>query len=247
MKITIVGSGDAFTTGGRAHTCIRIDANGATILIDFGAASIAAFKKLGFSSDKIDAVIISHLHGDHFGGLPFLLLDCQFMAKRTRPLRLIGPTGFKAQLDAALEALFPGTPTLSWSFPWHVEETPARHPLRFSGLIIETFEVPHVSSGLSTGIRISDGKTIFAYSGDTEWSEVLFELSAGADIFVIECYSGEKPVAHHMDWPKLKAKLPGFTAKRIIVTHMNQSALARASEMEQAGLTIAYDGLSFDL
>ena len=85
MKLTVVGSGDAFGSGGRAHTCMRLDSEGSTIVVDFGASALTSWKRLGFSTDDVDAILITHLHGDHFGGLPFLLLECQFVARRRRP------------------------------------------------------------------------------------------------------------------------------------------------------------------
>lgn len=251
MKITIVGSGDAFATGGRAHTCFRIetetDAGAVAILVDFGAASIVSWKKLGLRFDAVESVVVSHLHGDHFGGLPFLLLDCQFVERRAKPLALIGPPGFGQSLDAALETLFPGAKELRWSFPWSVEEQLTGRVARVSGFAVETYEVLHAAGGLSTGVRISDGKSVFAYSGDTGWTNTLFDLSDKADLFVCECYSGADPTPHHMDWPTLRSNLPGFSAKRMVLTHLGESALARRAEMEQAGLTIAYDGQVFDL
>jgi ribonuclease BN (tRNA processing enzyme) len=246
MKITIVGSGDAFGTEGRSHTCIRIDAAGQTTLVDFGAASLVAWKKFGFLTDDIDAIVVSHLHGDHFGGVPFLLLECQFGARRTKPLTMIGPPGFKERLDIILEALFPGAPRIEWSFPWTVNEILARRATHICGLDLETFEVRHAAGGLATGVRLSDGKTTFAFSGDSAWTPSLIDLAAGADLFLVECFSGDVEVPNHMNWPVLKAQLPNLKAKQIVVTHMNQSALSRIPEMEATGLTIAYDGKTFE-
>ena len=93
MKVTIVGCGDAFGSGGRSHTCFRLDAAGRTLLVDFGAGAIIAWNEAGFATSDIDAVVVSHLHGDHFGGLPFLLLQCQFVERRCKPLVLLGPPG----------------------------------------------------------------------------------------------------------------------------------------------------------
>ncbi len=247
MKVTVVGSGDAFGTGGRAHTCFRIDSGGASALVDFGASSIASFKKLGLGFDTVDAVAISHLHGDHFGGLPFLLLDCQFLARRTRPLVFVGPPGLRDRLFGALDVFFPGTAKLAWSFPWRVEEFAPRGVAKVGDFQLESFDVIHSVGAAATGLRLTDGKAVFAYSGDTAWTDALLELSAGADLFICECSSGDAPLANHMDWPTLKANLPRFTAKRIVLTHMGPSAQARRGEMEQAGLTLAKDGLVFEL
>jgi len=247
MKVTIVGSGDAFASGGRAHTCIRIDTAQATTLVDFGATSMSGWKKLGFCLNDVDAVVITHLHGDHFGGLPFLLLDCQFVAHRTKPLKLVGPPGLKDRLHQAIEAFFPGATETPWTFAWDVEEIPPRRVTAAAGLTLESFEVLHPSGSLATGVRLSDGHHVFAYSGDTGWTDVLFDLADGADIFLVECYSGGPPIPHHMDWPTLAAKLPSFTAKRVVATHMSETALARRPDMEAAGLLVAYDGQSFDL
>jgi ribonuclease BN (tRNA processing enzyme) len=242
MKVTIVGSGDAFGTGGRAHTCFKVESGGSSVIVDFGAASIGSWKKLGLSFDSVDAVVISHLHGDHFGGLPFLLFDCQFIERRTKPLQIVGPPGLKERLDAALEMSFPGATGMPWRFRWTVEELLARRKKTLADFGLETFEVIHMSRALATGVRLADGAHVFAYSGDTAWTDALFELSADADIFIVECFSGSAPAPNHMNWPTLKAQLPKFSAKRIVVTHMNESAQRRSAEMEQAGLLIAHDG-----
>lgn len=246
MKITIVGSGDAFGTGGRAHTCFRIDAAGSSTIVDFGASSIASWKRLGFDFDAVDSIVISHLHGDHFGGLPLILLDCQFLERRSKPLSLFGPPGLKQRLEGALDVFFPGARNVRWGFPWRVEEILPRKKTAVGGLTLETFEVVHQSGGLSTGVRLCDGARVFAYSGDTAWTATLFDLAAEADLFVVECYSGVGPAPNHMDWPTLKANLSGFSAKRVVATHLGVTAMPYRGEMEQAGLTLAYDGQVFD-
>jgi ribonuclease BN (tRNA processing enzyme) len=247
MKITIVGSGDAFGTGGRSHTCVCVKSGATTAVVDFGAGSISSWKKLGLNLNDVDLIVISHLHGDHFGGLPFFLLDSQFVTHRTKPLLMIGPPGLKARLETLLEVFFPGAMKFKWNFAWEAEEILARRVSKAAGMTIETFEVLHPSGGLATGIRLSDGERTFAFSGDTSWTGSLIELSAAADLFLVECYSGGDPVPNHMDWPTLKSHIAEFTAKQTVLTHLSESALACVPEMEAAGLSIAFDGRVIDL
>lgn len=246
MKITIVGSGDAFGTCGRAHTCLRVDSAAATVVVDFGAGSIIAWNKLDFCSNDIDALVITHLHADHFGGLPTLLLQCQFVAFRTKPLAIYGPPGLKARLGAMQDIMFPGMATIAWTFAWHIHELVPGTKCEAAGLLLETFEVDHGSGGIATGVRLAGKDGIFAYSGDTAWTEALFDLGAEADLFVLECFAGEEGVPNHMNWPQLRRELPRFTAKRIVLTHLGATALPLTAEMEAAGVAVAHDGLSFE-
>ncbi|MGO9005472.1 MAG: MBL fold metallo-hydrolase [Beijerinckiaceae bacterium] len=247
MKITIVGSGDAFGTGGRAHTCIRVDCEPATVVVDFGAGSIIAWNKLDFCSNDIDALVITHLHGDHFGGLPTLLLQCQFVAFRTKPLAIYGPPGLKARLRAIQEIMFPGMATIVWTFAWQIHELPPGTKCEVAGLLLQTFEVEHASGGVATGVRLTGEDGVFAYSGDTAWTEALFDIGAEADLFIVECFAGKEAVPSHMNWPQLRNELPRFTAKRIVLTHLGATALPLIAEMEAAGVAVAHDGLCFEL
>src|ERR1700724_3672604 len=86
MRIQFLGSGDAFGSGGRFNTCFLVENKAGAFLIDCGASSLIAMRKYGIDPNCIDTVFISHLHGDHFGGLPFLILDAQFYSRRTTPL-----------------------------------------------------------------------------------------------------------------------------------------------------------------
>jgi ribonuclease BN (tRNA processing enzyme) len=222
MKVTIVGCGDAFGSGGRSHTCFRLDAAGRTLLVDFGAGANIAWNKAAFATSDIDAVVVSHLHGDHFGGLPFLLLQCQFVERRRKPITLLGPPGLKARLDMALEVFFPGTGAMHWTFDWPVVEIVPGHPTEIAGFSLLTLEVDHPSGAPSTGIRVGAGGRLFAYSGDTAWTETLIDIADGADLFIIECYSAARPIPGHIDWPTLDANRARLATRRLMLTHMGE-------------------------
>src|SRR5262245_664411 len=105
MRLQFVGCGDAFGSGGRQNTCSHVTGATVNFLIDCGATSLPALKRIDIAREAIDLILITHFHGDHFAGLPFLLLDAQF-TRRTRPLVVAGPEGIETRLAQAMEALF---------------------------------------------------------------------------------------------------------------------------------------------
>src|SRR6266571_4630932 len=121
MRVRFAGSGDAFGSGGRWQTCIHLSHPDQVMLADCGATSLAALKAQGLDPGAISAVAITHLHGDHFGGLPFLILDGQF-SRRTAPLLIAGPPGTAARLTQAMETLFPGSSRARRRFTVQVTE-----------------------------------------------------------------------------------------------------------------------------
>ncbi len=246
MRLTIVGCGDAFGSGGRTNTCFWLETAKGTLVVDFGASALPALKARQLDPNAIDAIVLSHLHGDHFGGLPFLLLDYQFLARRERPLTIAGPPGTRARLDAALEVFFPKAGGTKWRFPWAVQEIAVGVESDVLGHSLQTAEVIHQSGAPSTALRLSDGEKTFAYSGDTEWTEALLPIAAQADLFICECYAYAGKMTGHLSWEILKPRLADLNAKRTTLTHMNPSVLDRLDEIKAAGVLIAADGLVFD-
>jgi ribonuclease BN (tRNA processing enzyme) len=246
MQMTVAGSGDAFGSGGRLNTCFFLETAKAALLVDCGASAMPALKARGIDPNRVDAIILSHLHGDHFGGLPFFLLDAQFLSRREKPLLIAGPPGTRARVDAALEVFFPKSTGSKWRFAWKVEEIAPGVAADVLGHSLLTTEVIHQSGAPSTALRLSDGQAVFAYSGDTEWTEALLAVAAQADLFVCECYAYAGRLTGHMSWEILQAKIPDLRAKRLMLTHMNSSMLARLDEIKAAGVLIAADGLVLD-
>jgi ribonuclease BN (tRNA processing enzyme) len=247
MKLTIVGCGDAFGSGGRANTCFWLETAKATLVVDFGASALPALKALKLDPNCIDAVVLSHLHGDHFGGLPFLLLDAQFLSRRDKPLLIAGPPGTRARLDALMEVFFPKSTASKWKFAWSVAEITPGIPDEVLGHAIVTAEVVHQSGAPSTALRLSDGAKTFAYSGDTEWTEALLPIAKGADLFICECYAYEgTKISGHISWEILKGRLGDLGARRVMATHMNPTVLAKLDEIKAAGVLVAADGLVLD-
>jgi ribonuclease BN (tRNA processing enzyme) len=246
MRLTIAGCGDAFGSGGRFNTCFYLETVKGVLLIDCGASALVAMKAIGLDPNRIDGIILSHLHGDHFGALPFLLLDAQFLAARERPLLIAGPPGTRKRIEEAQEMFFPRSSRNKWHFAWHVQEIELQRPTDILGHSVITTEVVHYSGAPSTAVRVSDGNTIFAYSGDTQWTDALVPIADGADLFIVECYaySGEPP--GHLTWSILRPRLKELRAKRIMLTHMNPTMLERLEEVRAAGVLVAQDGTSFE-
>jgi ribonuclease BN (tRNA processing enzyme) len=246
MRLTIVGCGDAFGSGGRSNTCFVLETAKATLAVDFGASALPALKKQGIDPNRIDGIVLSHLHGDHFGGLPFLLVDGQFLARRTKPLLIAGPPGTKARLDSLLEVFFPKSTGSKWKFPWRVQEIAVGAPDNVLEHSIVTAEVIHQSGAPSTALRLSDGTKTFAYSGDTEWTDALLPIAKDADLFICECYAYAGTITGHLTWEMLKPRLADLRARRVMLTHMNPTMLAKIDDVRQSGVRIAEDGIVLD-
>ena len=247
MRLTIVGCGDAFGSGGRFNTCFFLETRKGTLLVDFGASSLVALKARGLDSDRIDGIVLSHLHGDHFGALPFLLLDAQFLARRRRPLLIAGPPGTRARLDQLLEVFFPKSTANKWRFSWEVMEIEVGRPTDVLGHSVTTTEVLHYSGAPSTAIVLSDGDKRFAYSGDTEWVEALVSVAKDADFFIVECFAYSGELLGHLSWDLLKKRLPDLRARRIMLTHMNPEMLSHLDEVRAAGVLVAEDGAVIEI
>src|ERR1043165_504706 len=230
MRLTVVGCGDAFGSGGRFNTCFHLETAGKTFLIDCGASTQVALNAHRIEPNTIDAVILSHLHGDHFGGIPFLLLYGQFLSPRDRPLLIAGPPGSTERINALVEACFPRATKNKWRFPWSVTEIPVATPTDVLGLHVVSAEVIHFSGAPSTALRISDGAKTISYSGDTQWTDALLALARGDALCVVEGYDYDRALPGHMNWTTIRERLADFNARRVILTHMNPTMLAKVEE-----------------
>jgi ribonuclease BN (tRNA processing enzyme) len=213
------------------------------MLLDCGASSLVAMKRAGVEPAEIEAVALTHLHGDHFGGLPFLILDGQFR-RRERPLLVAGPPGTEERLRAAMEVLFPGSSRAERSFEVSVVELEPSAPLEVGPATVTAFPVDHASGAPAYALRLALGGREIAYSGDTQWTQTLRDAALGVDLFVCEAYFFEKQVRYHLDYRTLEEHLHELDCKRIVLTHRSEDMLGRAGEVD---LECAEDGLTLEL
>ena len=240
MRLTVVGSGDAFGSGARFQTCIALTTDPIgppRVLVDCGATSLTALRQQQLNPNDIDTVLVSHLHGDHFGGLPFLVLDGQFR-RRTEDLTIVGPAGTRARLEQAMEALYPGSTAVRRRFDVHVLEHVDRRPLQHGPLRITPFEVRHASGAPAYALRVESPTGSMAYSGDTEWTDTLLDAAANVEVFLCEGYS-PTPVRWHLDLDTLARYRDQFSCRELVLTHLSPTALAS----DLTSWRVAHDGL----
>lgn len=242
MTVTVhfVGSGDAFGSGGRLQTCILVEGPDARVAIDFGTTSLVGLRRMGIHHNDIDAILLTHLHGDHCGGVPFLLMDAMLGAKRTSALTVAGPTGTQSHLPMLQEALFPGSHVMEPRFPFEVVELPQKGVETVGGIRVATVPARHTRETNPLAIRIEIGGKKVVYTGDGEYTPELGQLAEGADLVVAECYFYDKPVKWHLNYPDI----PKLKAKRVVLTHMSENMLRHADTVSEP---CAHDGLVIEL
>jgi len=237
--VQFLGSGDAFGSGGRLQTCIHVDSGTVRFLLDCGASSLSAMKRGGINPITIDAILLTHLHGDHFGGLPFFILDAQLVSKRILPLIIAGPPGTEARVREAQEVLFPGSSHVHQRFPITYIEWAEGKPMQVADLVITPFQVVHASGAPPYALRVECQGKVIAYSGDTEWTDTLIAVAQGANLFICEAYYYDKKMKYHLDYYTLMAHRDALGCKRLIMTHMNDDLL---SQLENVDAEYAEDG-----
>lgn len=246
MKSTIrfIGSGDSFGSGGRFQTCIMGDIAGKRFLLDCGASSLIAMRAQGIDPNSIDVILLTHMHGDHCAGVPFILVDAMLGSKRSAPLVVAGPAGTAQRMEVLREALFPGSHVMKPKFPYeYVQLDPVRRN-EVGGISVTSFPARHTPETSPTILRVEWGGKVITYTGDTDWTDDLIPAARGADVLISECYFFDKPIKMHMNYVTLKANLPRLAAKRVVLTHMSEEMLRHVGEIPEVCAT---DGMVLDL
>lgn len=240
LKMKVLGCGDAFCSGGRFNSAFYFTSSRINFLVDCGATTLLALKQHQIKSDDIDAVIISHFHGDHFGGLIFLLLE-EKKNKRVKPLYIISPIGMDEKLKTAVSLFYHGSDML--------EELDIKYifygshqKIEVENLMIETFPVAHAEDSLPHGIRIEVDGVVIAYSGDTEWTDELITLCDGADLFICECNFYDNSVPGHLSYKELISH--SLKYKKILLTHLGDEMLKNINNLE---LELAEEGKEYTI
>jgi ribonuclease BN (tRNA processing enzyme) len=238
--VRFVGSGDSFGSGGRFQTCILVDGPQSRFAIDFGTSSLIALAQQGLEHNSIDAILLTHLHGDHCGGVPFLLVDAMLGAKRNRPLTIAGPRDLQRRMAEIQQALFPGSQVMTPKFPLEWIELEPGRPHNILDLTVTAQRARHTVETNPIALRVEVGGRVVAYTGDTEWTDDVARVAHAADLFIAECYFYEKPIKWHLNYPAIAAHRSEFGARRVILTHMSKEMLAHVGQVPEE---CARDGL----
>jgi ribonuclease BN (tRNA processing enzyme) len=232
VELRFLGTGDAFGSGGRLHTSSPIRTNEGSLLVDCGPSTLAALRRQAIEPGDVDAIAVTHLHGDHFGGIPFLLMDAHYATRRTRPLVIAGPVGVEERIGRVMDVLFPGAGALRVRFPLSYLEWSEREPVRVGPAELTPYLVMHSMAMPCYGLRVALPEPVLAFSGDTEWTDALVPLSADADVFVCECFGDDSAPPFHLDYRSLQNHRHALTCRRLILTHMGESMLRRVKTLD---------------
>jgi len=239
VEVQFLGTGDAFGSGGRLQACIRVQTGNFHFLLDCGASALVSMKRFGVDPSGIPLILLSHLHGDHFAGIPFLILDGQF-SRRTQPLLIAGPPGVEGRVREAMEVFFPGSLRVQRKFPVEFSEMKEKTESVFGNIRVTPFAMVHPSGSASYALRVRCGGKEIGYSGDTEWNENLIAAAKGTDLFISECYFFDKKINYHMNYQTLQAQKENLGSRRLVLTHMGDEVLNRLQSVTDVEL--AEDG-----
>jgi ribonuclease BN (tRNA processing enzyme) len=240
VHLQVLGCGDAFNSGARLHACFWIETPNTKLLLDCGPSVLAGMKARELSPDSLDAVVVSHLHGDHFAGIPFLLLELDMVRRRSRELVIAGPVGIRECVEEAMKLLFPGTPLKQ--LPVRFVELEPRVNAGIGDAVVTGFPAIHVPETNPLALRLEASGRVLAYSGDTEWTDELLEVADGADVFLCECSTLDREVPGHLNAIKLATKRDQLRCARVFLIHMGEDVLSAPPperfELAQDGMRV---------
>lgn len=136
LECCTLGTGGALPLPERALSSLYVRTGGRALLIDCGEGTQVGIRRLKWGFRCIDALLITHYHGDHCGGLPGLLLSLD-KAGRNEPFHIYGPAG----LRRIVEGLRVIAPALS--YPLVLHELPPGESFSLIGMEITCFPLDH--------------------------------------------------------------------------------------------------------
>lgn len=243
MELTVLGCGDAFGNGGRFNTSFLLSNGEEGVLMDCGASTLIRLKEFAIDLESISTIVLSHFHGDHFGGVPFFLISSLFERPRKKPLTIIGPEGVQQRVIELLDAMYPATSEKLSQLDLNFREFVVGGSLKHGELTIEAFAAEHSPPSSPHCYRIAwEGKQI-AFSGDTSWTDNLIKVADGTDLFICECNFLEGVSFGHLSVEELNEQAASFNTKQLWLTHMADEVF----DNEQIRFNKLKDGLKLTI
>lgn len=237
--LQVLGCGDAFSSEGNFHTCFMLKGHLTSALIDCGATSLTAMKRFKIPTNSIDYIFISHFHGDHFGGIPFFLLEASLISKRTKPLTIVGPSGIESKICHLREVLYPNSSSMEIGFSLEFIEMEVDVAKDIGPFRVIMDKAIHSPESSPHSIKIEIDNKCLAYTGDTEWHEGIIDLANGADLLIAESYAFDQNVRHHTTYQELLKNIDRLHCKKVILTHLGPEVYKSLHLLE---LTYAREG-----
>jgi ribonuclease BN (tRNA processing enzyme) len=202
-------------------------------------------KQLGVDPYTLDAIIISHLHGDHFGGIPFLIRETQVLGERERPLVIAGPPGTRERIQTAMENFFPHSTDKNLPFSLEYREFSPPRSLQFGSATVAAFPTEHREGTCPHTLRVEWKGHAIGYSGDSGWTDALVAAARDTDLFICEAFTYDTPKDGHLSYATLRDRRDELRCRRLLITHMSGEMLARLSQVE--AMLPAEDGMVISL
>ena len=244
LELTCLGTADALGSGGRHCAGYRIRNRETQILLEAGPSILTQLKARQQDMAAIDGVALSHLHGDHFAGLPFLLLEYEHQTIRDRPFVILGPPGTEKRVRQLLDILYWESRGREFSFPLRFIEMNQGSETEIGGFRLTSFQVPHQKTEVSLGYRVSGDGQQLVFSGDTPWTEKLLWESENADLLLCECTDFEHSSGSHIRYLDIEQNRKSFGCGKLLLTHLGPEVQRRADEIPE---DTAHDSLVVQL
>lgn len=189
--VTLIGTGSPLPDPHRAGPCTLINSDATRLLFDCGRAALMRLAAVGIGAVNLDAVCLTHLHSDHLTDLGDVITTRWITAFAPTPLRIFGPLGTRAVVDAVLASL---APDISYRLAHHADivdgplvevvELVPGDEVDVGEFRLEVDETHHRPVHPTIGYRVTGPDGVVAIAGDTKPCEGLDRLCADAAVYV---------------------------------------------------------------
>lgn len=233
MKINIIGSG---SIGSVVPSASAIIDN--RILIDVPNGIIKYIKNIGCDVSKIDTVLITHLHGDHFFDIPFLMLE-KYFKNDVNKIRIYCPKKTKIYVEKLFKLGFPNDyEEVINNINVEFIELDDKEVIKLDNYKIYPKIVDHGNFKPAYGYVVEHSDKMVGFSGDSKLCDTIYEIVKECDISILDMSLPNGGNDAHMGLDDISLLCDKYNNKKIIATHMHDKTRKKALSVNKNNLII---------